>query len=374
MSQPPADSDIPARAVAIALAWFWGIFVALNTARALALGFYHQDGALLRRILVALVGAALAWAMYRLLMRVRHLSTRTRFAIVATTSLPAALLFATTNFLVFDVLAPLPGESCAGGRACTLGDAATAISNLWINWSFVFAAWGLLYIAMAAAAQTRAADRRASDDRAAARLAEIRALRYQVNPHFLFNVLNALAALVRRRDTSEAEGLIGDVGQFFRHSLTVDPVADAPLSDEIDMQSRYLAIERRRFPDRLIVEIDIEEQAAGALVPSLILQPLVENVIKHGVARSTEPVRIAIRATITPDGLLHLVVEDDAMPAVSPGAGTAIGQAPSDGLGVGLKNVADRLAARFGPTAGMAAGPRFPRGYRVELHLPRLSH
>jgi two-component system LytT family sensor kinase len=356
------------RAVAIALAWFWSIFVLLNTARALALGFPHPGGGLLRRVFVALVGAVLAWGVYRLIAVWRSSSSRIQLAVAALSSLPAAFLFATTNFLVFDLLAPLPGETCAHGQACTLADATVAITQTLINWSFVFAAWGLLYIAMAAAAEARESDRRAGAYREAARLAEIRALRYQVNPHFLFNVLNTLAALVRRRDTAEAEGLIEDIGRFFRHSLSIDPVADSTLGDEIDMQLRYLSIERRRFPERMVVDINVSAKLRAAKVPALILQPLVENMVKHGVGRTTDKVHAIIRAVATPDGTLRIMVEDDA-PSPATTAGLS-GEAESAGLGVGLGNVGGRLEARYGPGAHLLAGPRVDRGYRAELVIP----
>lgn len=361
-SRGAGTAELGPRTVAIALAWFWGIFVMLNTARALALGFPHPGGALVRRIFVGLVGAVLAWGMYKLIAAFRASPSRTQWIVAGIVSMPAGLLFATTNFLVFDMLAPLPGETCAHGRACTLGDAAVAITETLINWSFVFAAWGLLYIAMASAAETRAAERRAGAYREAARLAEIRALRYQVNPHFLFNVLNSLGALVRRRDGAEAEGLIEEIGRFFRHSLSVDPVADTTLGDEIDMQLRYLSIERRRFPDRMVVDIHVAPDLRSAPVPALILQPLVENVIKHGVGRTAFMVHTTIRAEPMADGALRIVVEDDA-PSSAEAADAA-------GLGVGLKNVAERLEARYGPAARLTAGPRGDGGYRAELVIP----
>lgn len=356
------------RAVAVALAWFWGIFVLLNTVRALALGFPHPGGALLRRIFVGLVGALLAWGMYKLIAAWRSSSSRVQFAVAALSSLPAAFCFATTNFLVFDLLAPLPGETCANGHACTLADATVAITETLINWAFVFAAWGLLYIAMASAAEARIADRRSAAYREAARLAEIRALRYQVNPHFLFNVLNSLGALVRRRDTAEAEGLIEEIGRFFRHSLSIDPVADSTLGDEIDMQLRYLSIERRRFPERMVIDIDVPSELRAARVPALILQPLIENVVKHGVGRTTDMVHAAIRAVAMPDGALRIVVEDDASSPMT--AVDSSGEAESSGLGVGLGNVAGRLQARYGQDAQLLAGPRAERGYRAELVIP----
>ena len=232
-----------------------------------------------------------------------------------------------------------------------------------INWSFVFIAWGMLYLSLAAAAQARAADRRSSAHREAARLAEIRALRYQVNPHFLFNVLNSLTALVSRRETAEAELLIGEIGRFFRHGLSTDPVADTTLGDEVEMQRRYLELERRRFPERLTIAIDVAPGAMDAAVPPLILQPLVENAVKHGVGRTGRPVTVAITAAVLPGDRLSVIVEDDA-----PGA--ADDPPRPDGLGVGQRNVADRLAARYGVDARLTAGPGVHGGYRAQLLVP----
>ena len=373
---PPLQTDEPprveARVVAVALAGFWSCFVALNTVRNAFFGGGHQGEALVRRVLIALVGMALAWLMYRVLMALRPSSLRTKIGLAALMSLPAAALFATTNFLVFDVIAPVAGDTCRiGGLPCTLQDAVAAISEQAINWSFVFAAWGMLYLSLASAVETRAADQRAATHREAARLAEIRALRYQVNPHFLFNLLNALSSLVIKRQLSAAEALIGEIGQFFRYSLAADPVADSTLGDEIEMQARYLDLERRRFPDRLLTRFDIAPGLAGALAPSLILQPLVENAVKHGLGRTASAVTIGIRASEAPGQKLRIIVEDDARPGEG-GVGPEGRFDPTPGLGIGLKNVADRLRARFGADASCTAGPIPTGGFRVELLLPLL--
>ena len=127
------------------------------------------------------------------------------------------------------------------------------------------------------------------------------------------------------------------------------------------MQPRYLDLERRRFPDRLRVDIDVEDRVAAAAVPSLILQPLIENAVKHGVSRSTRPVKIGIKAYAAGNGNLTITVEDDAAKTdaeASPGTGT------------GLKNVADRLAVRFCAGATCLAAALPDGGYRVELTFP----
>ena len=354
------SATLDLKTVAASLGAFWLTFLMLYTVRSLILGTPHQFAAFIRRTVVAVVGIALAWLMYRLMAWLRPKRLSIGIAQAAAMSLPAALLYAIANFLVFDVIAPMPGDVSFSGANANLRQLISGLSELTINWSFVFAAWGLLYLSLAAAARTREADLRASAHLEAARLAEIRALRYQVNPHFLFNLLNALATLVGRSDTGEAEALIGEMGRFFRFSLATDPVADVFVRDEVDMQMRYLELERRRFPGRLTIEIDVEDAVSGAAVPSLILQPLVENAVKYGLGGSSDPVTVRIRAFQGPDRTMILIVEDD--------AGTT-GHRPAAGTGTGLKNVADRLAARFGPGTTCRAGPQ-ARGYRVELSLP----
>jgi two-component system, LytTR family, sensor kinase len=213
--------------------------------------------------------------------------------------------------------------------------------------------------------EARASDERAHAEREAARLAEIRALRYQINPHFLFNCLNSLTALVRRTDVSQAEQMIGDLGQFIRFSLAVDPVADVSLDSEVEMQLRYLALERRRFPTRMKVDVQMDPDVADAALPSLILQPLVENAVKHGVDARELPVEISLKAgLVAPDTISITITNHVVGPsAVAPCAATP-------GFGIGLQNVAARLAARFGDAATLAAGPVDHGTYRAELRIP----
>ncbi len=153
-----------------------------------------------------------------------------------------------------------------------------------------------------------------------------------------------------------------NLSTFFRATLSADPTADVSLEEEIKLQRLYLDIEQIRFPDRLTVEIDVPDALLAARVPVLILQPVVENAVKYGVAKSRKPVTVRI-SVYEEAGRLHIKVRDDgeASPAdLDGGAGT----------GVGLKNVCDRLTARYGARAGCLNGADPDGGYTVHLYLP----
>ncbi|HMP56924.1 MAG TPA: histidine kinase, partial [Novosphingobium sp.] len=238
-----------------------------------------------------------------------------------------------------NVLVDVPGDQELAEANAVLLDTNRwrQISDLALGRYFVLLAWAALYLAFANAEQARAAERREGEYRRAAKAAELRSLRYQVNPHFLFNTLNSLSA----RCVSEA------------------PTADHTLAEEIELQRLYLDIEAVRFPERLRVRIDIPDDLAHARVPGMILQPLVENSVKYAVAARRDPVTIAIAARAA-EGWLEIAVSDDGPGAVHP---------PAEGCGIGLANVRDRLAARFGAEAGLESGPA-PGGWRTTIRLP----
>ena len=224
---------------------------------------------------------------------------------------------------------------------------------------FLLIAWAALYLALGNGEMARAAERREGEYRRAAKAAELRSLRYQVNPHFLFNTLNSLSALVMVGRTEQAEKMIQTISSFYRHSLASDPTSDVPLTDEIALQRHYLEIESVRFPERLRVEFEIPDLLLDACVPGMILQPLVENSIKYAVSASARPVVIRISAREV-QGLLVLTVADD-----GPGK---VGQSGS--TGIGLSNVRQRLAARFGTHANVESGALPAGGYATVLTLP----
>ncbi|WP_076071581.1 sensor histidine kinase [Sphingomonas montana] len=362
---PIADDPAPPVGTAAAIGSivaFWAFYCAVATLRAALLNFDGQYDLLLRRLVVTAVSMAISAAMWRALRRVTRHGPARAVAIVALLSVPAALAYAIVNQRMF---LPAVGTLQVGddGAAAKAIGTIAAHADVAVNGYFFFAAWAALYLALAYAAQGRVAERRAARFAAAAQSAELRALRYQVNPHFLFNTLNSLSALVMTGKPDEAERMILNLSTFFRSSLAGDPATDAPLADEIALQRLYLAIETVRFPARILLIEDIADPVADALVPGLILQPLVENAVKHGVSRSRGLVTIAIRAWAQ-DDMLALSVTDDAPADPRPDD-----VAPST-TGIGLRNVADRLAARFGARALCRAGPSPGGGFAVTILMP----
>ena len=234
-----------------------------------------------------------------------------------------------------------------------------------VTWLFFFAAWSAFYLATKAQAEALNARRRAVEAESAAQAAQVRALRYQINPHFLFNTLNSLSSLVMGGRPEEAENMILKLSTFFRSSLSLDPSADVTLAEEIDLQRLYLEIEKVRFPRRLKVEIDIPDDLKNARVPGLLLQPLVENVIKYGVSGTRDKVTLNIRAAEAGPGRFTIEVQNSGAEVSTKGR-----NGKPDGTGVGLTNVCQRLEARFGTAAKCEFGPTADGGYRVLMTLP----
>ena len=196
---------------------------------------------------------------------------------------------------------------------------------------------------------------------AAAHEAQLRMLRYQLNPHFLFNTLNAISTLILDQQNATANRMVGGLSAFLRHSLDSDPMQRVTLHDETEALQRYLGIEQLRFGERLRVEIDVSPEARKALVPSLILQPLIENCIKFAIARRIEGGLIAIRAEVNGE-CLAIRVQDDGPGVPDP--------CPSSGNGVGLANTRERLRVLYGDRQRMQVRNRSEGGLEVALSLP----
>jgi LytS/YehU family sensor histidine kinase len=196
---------------------------------------------------------------------------------------------------------------------------------------------------------------------ALAQEAQVKMLRYQLNPHFLFNTLNAISTLVLDGQGKVANQAIGRLSEFLRYTLDQDPMKKVTLRHELDALNLYLGIEQLRFGDRLRLEFEVDESVGDALVPSLVLQPLVENSLKYAVAPREEGGRLRIEAGVV-DGRLRLVVADD-------GPGLPVGVELGAGRGVGFRNTRERLAALYGDAQKLAV--RFARpGLRFEITLP----
>ena len=361
ITAPTAPPHVDRRVALWSIFGFWAFYFVLNTAHTALSGDPDQFSAMYRRAAVVLVGLVLTFGMYFILRRLEGKSVRFLVTAAFLVSIPASIAYACVNYTAFYLVHPTDSllQEMAQMRGKHQMTPLAIIAESAVSWYFFIASWGILYVALSYAAKVGHAERSAAAYRSQAQTAQLRALRYQINPHFLFNTLNSLSTLVLRQRTQEAERMIMNLATFFRTSLTSDPAADVLLSDEIRMQQLYLDIEQVRFPERLSVTVDVPQQLENAQVPALILQPLVENAIKHGVARSSGPGTVTIRARAN-NGSLHLTVEDDADGAIDLNRRD----------GVGLSNVRQRLTARFDGAASCSYGPRDGGGCRVDLQFP----
>lgn len=345
---------------------FWLLYVLIVTLRAYVVDFPAQGEMAIRRGIVTAIGIVITILLWQALRRFDRKSLGARILAAALLAAPAALLVAAANYYAFHILVPCNCDEITpdvfGNNANS--SVAMEIGSVAIDRYFFLVAWCAVYLALGFAGDVGRAERRASDFARAAQAAELRALRYQVNPHFLFNTLNSLSALVMRGRRDEAEAMIMNLSTFYRTSLSDDSVDDVSLRDEIALQRLYLDIEMIRFPERLSVEIDLPYDLASAVVPSLILQPLVENAIKHGVSQTTKPVTLRISARRDANKLILRVQDNGRAKSKSP---------PENGHGIGLTNVRDRLAARFGAAARLETEAD-GNGFTVTLTLPLDTH
>ncbi|OAN59086.1 sensor histidine kinase [Sphingobium sp. TCM1] len=340
---------------------FWLFYTLIVSLRALVVGFDAQMEMAARRMVVAVIGIIVTWILYLALRRFDRKPLLIRVIAAFSLAIPFAFAMAAANYYMFNVYDPMSlftdmdMHKKAEENYVLIGIVEDAMSRF-----FFLSAWAGLYLALSYAAEARSTERRAARLEQAAQQAELRSLRYQVNPHFLFNTLNSLSTLVMRNRPDEAEQMIMSLSNFYRTSLTGDPLDDVPLEEEVHLQKLYLDIEAVRFPERLTTVIDIPPSLLSACVPGLILQPVVENAIKYGVSRTSSPVEIRITAREDGD-LMHINVTDN---------GPNPPSAADRGSGIGLANVRDRLTARFGDRGRIVYGLREAGGFSVLLTLP----
>lgn len=376
---------VPFGTVLASIAGLWLTYFLLTTLRWELLGLGLSQELLWPRALATLAGVVITiglWLVLRLF-DARPLWAKIAAALIL--SLPVAIASAQANHMIMEdlgqrlveqieqgtsgseghVMVDIPGLGSSGapteqGPQRVPASKWQDITDLVFGRYFMMLAWCALYLALLTGEKARAAERREGAYRRAAKAAELRSLRYQVNPHFLFNTLNSLSALVLTGKTEAAEKVIQTLSTFYRRSLADDPTADVPLREEFGLQRLYLEIEAIRFPRRLRARYELPDALEDVRVPGMILQPLVENSVKHAVASSPATVTITLAAR-EEYGRLVLTVSDNGL---GDGAG-------ADGYGIGLVNVRDRLAARFGEEATIVSGP-VPGGYSTQLRMPIL--
>ncbi len=199
-----------------------------------------------------------------------------------------------------------------------------------------------------------------------AREAQLRMLRYQLNPHFLFNTLNAISTLVMKESGEAANRMLGRLSRFLRYTLEHDPLELVPLSRELQTVQLYLDIEKVRFEERLRIEVDADQESLQGRVPSMLLQPLVENAIKYAVAQSEQGGCIHIQGRREGPNLMVSVADDG--PDPDNGHGDTRDTIAS--CGVGLENIRNRLRELYGSRHQVRLTRESPRGFRVTVIIP----
>jgi two-component system LytT family sensor kinase len=425
-----APARLPFRFVLLSMVGLWLCYFLLTTLRGSIVGLEMQGELMWRRGLVSLAGVVITFGMWLILRLFDERALWVKITAALVVALPAAVLIAQANQMMFanieaqleqkmgerqgitirrdeagNLLLDLPDETefygangqasidptraePSGTRTVKISPAPTwldrirHLSDIALGRYFLLLAWASLYLALLAGAQAKASERREGEFRRAAKASELRSLRYQVNPHFLFNTLNSLSALVMTGKAERAEEMIQTISNFYRHSLADDPTSDVELADEFALQRHYLDIEQVRFPARLRTKFDLPPALVGARIPGMILQPLIENSVKYAVAPFIEPVTITLAArveygrlvvSVSDDGQVHKADDDVFGPDDGGGDVFGIGVNGKRGFGIGLVNVRDRLAARFGNEASITSGPT-ENGYLTELRLPLVTH
>lgn len=214
-------------------------------------------------------------------------------------------------------------------------------------------------------------ERRAVELEASLTNAKLQALRMQINPHFLFNTLNSISALIYT-DPRAADEMLGDLSELLRRSLHSMEEQEIPLAQELEFIGAYLRIEQKRFGERLRLEQVVPDELTRALVPALILQPLVENAIRHGLEPRRGPGLISIEAK-RENNRLHLIVRDDGrgLPAQDNNDSAPDGMGRMGALGgIGLSNTKARLQGLYGANQSFSLKNAAPHGCQADIYLP----
>lgn len=313
-------------------------------------------------LLIAAVGCGLSLIVYRAMAWLRHRPAAVRYGALVGLALTCGAVNSLADLTLGGALRELidpAAAQLANQRLVFRG-----ISNLF-GLSWMYGLLGAFYMMLQANRALLEHERQLADARTAAAEAEgqataarLAALRYQLNPHFLFNTLNAVSAAVITKRNAEAEDMLEKLAGFLRVTLAADPEGMIPLEDELANIQAYLEIESVRFRDRLGVDFSCPDDLRGAVVPSFILQPLIENAVKHGVSRATGAVTVRLEVARDGDDLVVLV-EDDA---------ERLGE-PAQGGGVGLKNIRQRLEVLYGPRGVLQTTAR-ERGFLAMVRMP----
>lgn len=229
----------------------------------------------------------------------------------------------------------------------------------------LFLLWSMLYFTFKYYLLLQEEKEKSLRSQALAHQAQLLMLRYQLNPHFLFNTLNAISTLVLSNKTIQANEMVTKLSKFLRYSLDHSPLDKVTLAHELETSRLYLDIEKVRFADRLVLEVDVESDAKIAFVPTMILQPLIENSIKYAISKSVDGGMIKIASYKQGENLVLTVTDD------GPGLeGTATKEALVLSKGVGISNIRNRLDEIYGEDYEFTFSDAEPSGLMVTVVIP----
>jgi signal transduction histidine kinase len=327
---------------------FWGAFLAMRTYASASARPEFLFAYMPNRVILVLAGAFATTLIHLALSRFSEHWRGYRFGVA----------------IALCVLALFPMHALEMSQARAFGLDVRDVTFL--DYAFQFG-WALLmwagyYIALEHAHDVRLKGIELAEAQERQHDAEIKMLRYQLNPHFLFNSLNAVSTLVLEKRNVEAEAMLIRLARFLRTTLDADPMQMSPLSNEFAMQRFYLEIEAVRFGDRLTSHFELPRALEDCVIPSMLLQPILENAIKHAVSHRASGGEISVRASVRNKNL-RLVVEDNGAEKAIPTGG---------GMGIGIANTRERLARIYGETAQLTLERRTAGGMRVNIDLPMI--
>ena len=310
--------------------------------------------------LAALMGLLLSLVLWRIYRFTWDYEPRHRLAIALVSSYLAAAVWRVSRVFIFGQMNQEKEKYMVDFQGLDhLFYQLQGVTTAWM----VMLCWSGLYFGIKYYQLLQEERQRGLKTQAMAHEAQLKMLRYQLNPHFLFNTLNAISTLILDKENKLANTMVTRLSHFLRYSLDNDPMQKITLSEEIKAMKLYLEIEKVRFAERLRLAFEIDKEAEPALIPSLLLQPLVENAIKYAIAQSVNGGAIRIAAKVFAGELL-LEVSDD-----GPGLENGNGKYTSR-RGVGLTNTRERLLELYGTNQSFGLGKTEPHGLTINIRIP----
>jgi len=328
----------------------WGGYLLLRSVSSLSNGFRLE--LIIPVIVEAIVGYCITMLLSACYGYYRNVPRIVGVPLAVVTLVVATILYATINAFSFSFL-----------KTGTAGVTVTLVAgSLFLNF-VVLAGWSALYVAINffLVLENQIDEMRALELQASS--AQLAMLRYQLNPHFLFNTLNSISTLVLLKQTERANAMLSRLSSFLRYTLANEPTAHVTVAQEVETLKLYLEIEKMRFEDRLRPLFEVDPRAERARLPSLLLQPLVENAIKYAVTPQEEGADISVRVRLAGERV-QIAVSD-----TGPGLHEAR-ISPSLSTGVGLTNIRERLVQAYGPDQKFETRSTPAGGFSVEIEIP----